>query len=144
MLSSRDSMAGLPYKSFPSHFGRRGMSNDKNSDLNSPLSDYLIGEERAHGRKSREIFRAQDLRDSLVRESSESMALKSKDDKGKEAVKGKAKVRYEANRLFSVIETQRKRIANSASCIVRTPNSVAEATVSFGTSRSCLAMKIQA
>lgn len=70
----------------------------------SPLVDYLIREERAHGRKSREIFKASDLRDSLLRKSSERMVLKGKDGKGSETVKGRARVRYEANNHFTVSE----------------------------------------
>jgi molybdopterin-binding protein len=70
----------------------------------SPLVDYLIREERAHGRKSREIFKASDLRDSLLRKSSERMVLKSTDGKGSQTVKGKARVRYEANNQFTVSE----------------------------------------
>jgi len=70
----------------------------------SPLADYLLREERAHGRKSREIFKASDLRDSLLRKSSERMVLKSKDGKGSETVNGKARVRYEANNQFTVSE----------------------------------------
>ncbi len=81
------------------------MENDKNAaHETSPLSDYLIREQRAHGRKSRETFKVEDLRSSLLRKSSKSMVLRSKDDKGREKVKGKAKVRYEANNLFSVSE----------------------------------------
>jgi hypothetical protein len=83
------------------------MDDEKNAAQEvSPLVDYLIQEERAHGRTSREIFKASDLRDSLVRKSSESMVLKSKNDKGRETVKGKAKVRYEANNVFSVSEVR--------------------------------------
>ena len=72
----------------------------------SPLVDYLTRERRAHGHKSREIFKAEDLRASLVRKSSERIVLKGKDDKGRETVKGKAKLRYEANNLFSLSEVR--------------------------------------
>ena len=70
----------------------------------SPFVAYLRQEERTHGRKGREIFRLEDLLDSLRRNSSTTMALKSKDSKGREIVRGKARVGYEANNTFSVRE----------------------------------------
>jgi hypothetical protein len=72
----------------------------------SPLVDYLLRERRAHGPKSREIFKAEDLRDSLVRKSSESISLKGMDDKGRDTTNGKAKLRYEANDVFSISEVR--------------------------------------
>ncbi len=72
----------------------------------SPFVDYLIQQRRAHGAKSRELFKAEDVRDSLARKSTESMVLKSKDRKGQETAKGKAKVRYLANNVFAVYEVR--------------------------------------
>jgi hypothetical protein len=77
---------------------------EREEKLASVVSDYLNRERRAHGPKSRELFKAEDLRTSLVWESWETMTLKSRDDNGRETERGKAKVRYESNNLFSVSE----------------------------------------
>ena len=72
----------------------------------SPFADYLSRYEREHGRKSKELFKLQDLINSLKWKSSTTMDLKSKDGQGREVVRGRAKARYEANRVFSVSEVR--------------------------------------
>jgi hypothetical protein len=72
----------------------------------SPFVDYLSRYEREHGRKSKELFKLQDLINSLKWKSSTTVDLKSKDGQGKEGVKGRAKARYEANNIFSVSEVR--------------------------------------
>jgi hypothetical protein len=72
----------------------------------SPFVDYLSRHEREHGRKSKDLFKLQDLINSLKWKSSTTMDLKSKDGQGREVVKGRAKARYEANNVFSVSEVR--------------------------------------
>jgi hypothetical protein len=72
----------------------------------SPFVDYLNRYEREHGRKSKEVFKLQDLINSLKWKSSTTIDLKSKDGQGREVVKGRAKARYEANSVFSVSEVR--------------------------------------
>jgi hypothetical protein len=72
----------------------------------SPCVDYLSRYEREHGRKSKELFKLQDLINSLKWKSATTVDLKSKDGQGKEGVKGRAKARYEANNIFSVSEVR--------------------------------------
>jgi hypothetical protein len=70
----------------------------------SAFADYLSRYEREHGRKSKELFKLQDLINSLKWKSSTTVDLKSKDGQGRDVVKGRAKARYEANNIFSVSE----------------------------------------
>lgn len=72
----------------------------------SPFVDYLSRYQREHGRKSKEVFKLQDLINSLKWKSSTTIDLKSKDGHGREVVKGRAKARYEANSVFSVSEVR--------------------------------------
>jgi len=72
----------------------------------SPFVDYLSRYEREHGRKSKELFKLQDAITSLKWKSSATIDLKSKDGRGREVVKGRAKARYEANNIFSVSEVR--------------------------------------
>ena len=82
-----------------------GMNNSGDDALEmSPFVAYLFQEERKHGRKGRELFRLEDLVDSLRKNSSTTMALKGTDSMGREVVRGKAKVGYEANNTFSIRE----------------------------------------